>query len=100
MALLSELAWLFPEHDAAQLDVQRDRRLILGRVLEQGRMSDVRWCVKQYGLDGIHDFFRYDAHPEISDRTRALWRGVLNAREEKWQKSRRSRLSNSAPWPG
>lgn len=94
------MAWLFPDYDPSELDPERDRRLILARVLEQGRLSDVRWCVRRYGFSGIHEFLRAQAHPELSPKTLALWRAVLNAKHEAWPQSRRSRLRSAAPWPG
>ncbi|MBW2533365.1 MAG: hypothetical protein JRI55_17875 [Deltaproteobacteria bacterium] len=100
MGIPPAMAWLFPEHEPSRLNAARDKRLILARVLEQGRMQDVRWCVRHYGLSEIHRFFREDAHPEISDKTVALWRVALRARDEHWRSPRRSRLRSVAPWPG
>lgn len=100
MAIPNSLAWLFPEHDPRRLDLERDARLILARVLEHGRLDDVRCCVELYGLEGIHEFFRRAAHPEVSQKTVALWRGALKAKGEAWPNSRRSELRNVVPWPG
>lgn len=100
VALPRSLAWLFPEHRVSDLDPERDARIVLARVLEHGRMRDVRWCVRRYGLPRIHRFLRDEAHPEISPRTIALWRAALNAKDETWRVPRRSRLSSAAPWPG
>ena len=94
-----ELGWLFPEYEVRHLDVRRDSRLILARVLEHGRLQDVRWCVQHYGLPAIHCFLRDESHPELSRRTLALWRAVLNAHDETWAEARRSRLGSVAPWP-
>lgn len=99
MAIPDTLAWLFPEHDPRCLDPERDSRLLIARIVEQGRMQDVRWCVHHYGLDRIHRFFR-EGHPELSSRTIALWRAALNAKDEQWTVPRRSRLRSVAPWPG
>jgi len=94
------MAWLFPEVPLRQLDRDRDARLVIARVLERGRLVEVRWCVQRYGLERLHRFFREEAHPEISPKTIALWRLVLDAREERWATPRRSRLASFAPWPG
>lgn len=99
MSIPQSLAWLFPEHRASALDPERDHRVILSRVLEQGRLEDVRWCVLHYGLDQIHAFLRDEGHPELSPRTLALWRAALKAKDEVWTTPRRSRLRNVAPWP-
>jgi hypothetical protein len=95
-------AWhaLFPEIDLATLDAERDARLVIARILEQGRMTEVTWCVKHYGRARIHRFFRDEGDPSLSPRTIALWRGVLGARGEPWAVTRRSRLRKLAPWPG
>jgi hypothetical protein len=99
MPLPRDLQWLFPEHDCARLDPERDARAILARVLEHGRMEDVRWCVRHYGLDRIHRFFREASHPELTGKTISLWRHALKAKDETWAEPRRSRLRNVAPWP-
>lgn len=99
MAIPRSLAWLFPEHDGSSLDPERDYRVILSRILEQGRMDDVRWAVGRYGLARIHEFLRDEGHPELSPRTIALWRVALNAKGESWNEPRRSRLRSVAPWP-
>jgi hypothetical protein len=98
VALPQSLAWLFPEHDVRSLQPKRDARLVISRILEQGRLDDVRWCVRTYGFDGIHASFRSTAHPEISARTRRLWQLVLKAQGEVWPESRRSRLRSAAPF--
>jgi len=53
----------------------------------------------RYGLERIHRFFRDEGDPEISPRTIAFWRLILDAREEPWATSRRSQRTNIAPWP-
>jgi hypothetical protein len=94
------LAWLFPEADPSAIEVDRDARYVLARVLEFGRMRDVAWCVRHYGYDRIHTFFRSEGDPSLTPKTVALWRLVLDARDESWAQSRRSRLRKLAPWPG
>jgi hypothetical protein len=34
--------------------------------VQRGRIADVRWVVSEYGFDGVREFFRAGAHPEIS----------------------------------
>jgi hypothetical protein len=92
------MAWLFPEIDRRAIDVGRDSRYILARILEFGRMEDVAWCVRQYGYNRIRTFFRDEGDPSLSQKTIALWRLVLNAPNETWATPRRSRLHKVAPW--
>ena len=92
------LAWLFPEHDLSKLDSEDDAGLILARVLEQGRLEEVRWCVAHYGLPRIHVFLRDEGHPEVSERTRSLWRVALKAKGETWALPIHSVPRSAAPW--
>ena len=94
MPVPTEHEWLFWDVDPGAIDLARDRRY----VLERGRLSDVRWAVSRYGLDGIHEFFLAGAHPEISRATRALWRAVLGERAYEWPRPPAWRSSNVAPW--
>lgn len=94
----AEQEWLFWDVDPSAIDLGRDRRYVLGRVLERGRLDDVRWAVGQYGFAGIQDFFRAGAHPEISPPTRALWRAVFVASARAWPDPPNWRNGNVAPW--
>jgi hypothetical protein len=90
--------WLFWDVDAQALDTERHADFVLARVLEFGRMADVRWAMSRYGLERIHSFFRDVGHPEIGDRTLEFWRAVLSARDEPWASPPDWRKSSSAPW--
>jgi squalene cyclase len=90
--------WLFWDVDPSQLELTADRDYILARVLEFGRLDDVKWVLSCYGMDGVHTFLRDRGHPELSRRTLTFWRVVLNAKQERWATSRRSRETNVAPW--
>jgi hypothetical protein len=92
------LHWLFWNVDVRSLDTERDAAAILGRVLERGRMDDVRWAVRMYGLERIERFFREGGHPEISRRTRLFWRAALGVRRDAWPEPEASRASSAAPW--
>jgi hypothetical protein len=92
------MRWLFWNVDFETLDVGRDVDLILTRVLERGRLTDVRWAIHRYGLDRIRTYFRARAHVELSPKTVQFWRLVLGANEEKWPEPPAFRQSSSAPW--
>jgi hypothetical protein len=83
----------------ARIDVLRDENLVLTRVLERGRMIDVEWCIRRYGLEGIRAFFRRAPHPEISDRTARFWRVVLREEDQAWPKAPSFRQASAALWP-
>lgn len=89
---------LFWDVDPDALDVDKDEVYILARVLERGRLSDVRWVMETYGLNRIHRFFRDVGHSEISKRTTGFWRAFFDAEEEKWAQTHTLRSNSSAPW--
>jgi hypothetical protein len=86
--------------DFDELDVERDAELILGRVLERGRLVDVRWAVDRYGVERIRRFFRDAPRPELSPRTIRFWRVALGEQEERWPDPPAFRARSNAPWPG
>lgn len=94
------LRWVFWDVDVDALDTISGRDFILPRVLEFGRLEEVRWLIRTYGLDGIHRFLRDLGHPELSERTLAFWRAVLKAEGETWVTTSDWRKISSAPWPG
>lgn len=81
-----------------RLDADRDADLVLSRVLERGRLVDVQWVLRRYGLDRLRRFFRAAPRPEVSRRTRQFWRVALHAKEEKWPEVPAFRRSSAAPW--
>jgi hypothetical protein len=96
--LPESMRWLFWDVDFDGLDPEAHADSILPRVLEQGRIEDVRELLARYGRERIHRFFRDVAHPLISERTRAFWRAFFEAENEPWAKPPAFRTSNAAPW--
>jgi len=94
------LRWLFWDVPYERLDVARDASFILPRVLEFGRLVDVAWLVRRYGLERIHAFLRDSGHPELSRRTIAFWRALLDSKEETWASPPAWRRSSGVPWRG
>lgn len=94
----AEHRWLFWDVDPDAIDLPRDRRYVLARVLERGRLCDVRWAVAVYGLDAVREFFVEGGHPELSRATVALWSAFFGQQGDKWQNASEWRKSSSAPW--
>ena len=90
--------WLFWNVDLRRIDLARDADGIIARVVERGRLVDVKWLVGAYGLARLHAFFRAAAHVEVSDKTVAFWRAFFHAENEPWAKPPAWRKSNAAPW--
>ena len=94
----AELRWLFWNDDFSRLDLHRDEDHVIARVLEHGGLTEVRWLLAQYGTQRIRRFFRTVGHPDISDRTRAFWRVILHAGNERWPQPAAWRRDSSALW--
>jgi hypothetical protein len=92
------MRWIFWDVDFDTIDVDAHAHGVMARVLERGRLEDVRWLIEVYGLDRIHAFFRDVWSPEISERTRTFWRAVFSAKEEQWAEPPAWRRSNSPLW--
>lgn len=92
------LRWLFWNLDFEGLDLERHADDILARILEHGGMSEVRWALGRYGAARIHRFFRTVGHPDVSERTRAFWRAVFHAEDERWPRPAAWRQDSSALW--
>lgn len=98
MRVPEQLRWIFWDVDFDQVDLQEHADGIMARVLERGRLDDVRWLIDAYGLDRIHTFFREVWAPEITDRTRSFWRAAFDAKEERWAEPPAWRRSSSRHW--
>ena len=48
---------LFWNVEFRRLDADRDADFVLARVLERGRLRDVRWVIRHYGIPRIRRFF-------------------------------------------
>ncbi len=98
MAVPAEHRWLFWDVDPDAIQLERDVRYVLARVLERGRLADVRWAVGVYGLDAVHNFFRSGGHPELSRATVGLWRAFFNDTGDAWPNPTSWRKTSAAPW--
>lgn len=98
MSIPAEHRWLFWDVDPDAIVLERDRRYLLARVLERGRLVDVRWVVRACGEEAVHQFFREGGHPELSAPTLALWRAFFNETGDAWPSPATWRKSSSAPW--
>ena len=89
---------LFWEVDFDTLRPDLRPEYVMARVLERGRLVDVQWLLAHFGLDRIHRLLREVGHVELSQRTVAFWRCVLDAKEEPWAGPPSWKKRSSAPW--
>lgn len=75
------LARCFQEYRVADLDVEKDADLILGRTLEFGTRAELRWLFGTYGAERIRDFVRRRGFRRLSKRAFTFWRTVLGVKE-------------------
>ena len=94
------MRWLFWNVAFGDLDLERDADHIIPKVLEHGRLEDVRWLLAAYAPERIHRFLRDTGHPELSRRTLLFWRAYFGAEaDEIWVDRAAARRSNDALWP-
>jgi hypothetical protein len=98
-ALPVALRWLFPDVDLAAVHPASDAAFVLSRVLERGRLSDVRWALQHYGEEAVHAFLRDIGSTELSPRTLSFWRAYFHAENETWKSPPAWRRNKSVPWP-
>lgn len=98
MRVPKQMRTLFWNVDFETLDAAKHADFILERVLERGRLADVRWVVVHYGVDRLRRFFRESARPALDRRTLRFWRVALNEEKEPWPDPSVSRRNISAPW--
>jgi len=98
VAVPEQHRWVFWDVDASALDTTRHADTIVPRVLEFGRLAEVRWLLDVYGDEGIHRFLRDVGHTELSDRTLRFWRLYLHAEDEAWADPSGWRRSSGGPW--
>lgn len=67
------LRWLFWDLDVEHVDLEEHCAAVLGRVLENGRLCDVRLVLEIYGTRRIREFFRDGGYPLLSERTRCYF---------------------------
>jgi hypothetical protein len=75
--LPSETQRLFPHYEVENLDLQRSRSLILGRLLEDGDTADLAWLTASLSEAEIAEWFGRHGGRQLSTRSRELWRIVL-----------------------
>ena len=64
---------LFPEYDARKLNPYRDRRLIMGRVLDRGDRRELAWIFKRYPAPEIRNFLVTDGPRLLSPKSQNFW---------------------------
>jgi hypothetical protein len=99
MPVPDEMRWLFWDADVDAIDIERNADDILARVLERGRLAEVRWALVTYGVERIRRFFEAGGHAEISARTLSFWKAYFETEGKTWRAKASFRTSSSIPWP-
>ena len=69
----ADLASLMPEYDLAALDLDRERELVLSRVLRFGGRQRLRWAFSFYGPGLIKDFVAQRCAALLDPRSARFW---------------------------
>jgi hypothetical protein len=68
---------LFAHYDEGELDLGRDRSLLLSRLLEDGDSADLAWLAGAVPESEVAGWFARHGGRQLSRRSRELWRLVL-----------------------
>ena len=67
-------AWLFPEYDFENMNLEDYQGVIIERILDRGSWDQIRWLFKTYGETLVADWVRKHGFRLLSKRSFALWR--------------------------
>jgi len=82
-----DTAWLFPEYDFDEMDLEHHRGVIIERILERGTWEQLSWLFATYGEAGVATWVRRHGFRLLSKRSFALWRlalGVVDYEAPEW----------------
>ena len=79
--LPTDLEWLFPEYDFAEVELKSHQGIIIERVLEKGTWGQVRWLFKTYGEETVANWVREHGFRSLSKRSFALWKLTLDIKD-------------------
>ena len=71
------LASVLPEYETSVLDPERDRDLLLSRILRFGGRERLRWAFSFYGRDALRRFVREKAPTLLDRRSYGFWRLIF-----------------------
>ena len=74
---------LFPEYRVVNLNVGRDRALIVGRILESGTIKELRWLFRRYTNKEVRSLVESNGQRTLSPRALRLWSLVLKVRPKR-----------------
>jgi len=88
-----KLQCLFPEYGVKNLNVGRDRVLILSRVLELGTLADIQWLLRRFSNSELKDTLKQDGVRILSKRAWNFWRLFFQLPADP-----KSSSSRATPW--
>lgn len=95
MSLPSDVRSLFWEYGERDMSLERERDLVIGRVLSAGDWESVRWLRRELGDAAIANYLGRTAGRLLSPRQLRLWQVLLDLPEEivtGWLKKETRRL--------
>ncbi|MFA5138867.1 MAG: hypothetical protein WC728_06490 [Elusimicrobiota bacterium] len=86
----ARLAPLFPEYEVSKLNAGRDRTVVISRVLDRGRLEDIRWLLRRLSKGDVSKFIEQDGSRLLSRRSLRLWSLVFEVVPKALPKWRRA----------
>ena len=78
-----QAAVFFQEYDFNSLDVNKDKILIIGRILELGDLAELQWLFKTYTVKEIREFVKLRGYRALSSRAFNFWCLILDIKDYK-----------------
>ena len=69
---------LFWDHDFSQLDWQRHRDFVIGRILEAGPWDTICWLRKEVGDETLRDWIERHRGRSLSSQQLRFWQLILD----------------------
>lgn len=86
---------LFWDVEAAEVDAERDRDFLIGRILASGTLDAIRWARERYGDDTIREWIVRHRGRQLSGRQLRFWETVIGLPEgmvDAWQATPERRI--------
>jgi hypothetical protein len=74
-------AWLFPEYDFEDMNLEEYQGVIIERILERGSWGQIRWLFNSYGETLVAEWVQRHGFRLLSKRSFALWRLSLGIKD-------------------
>lgn len=74
MSLPNFLKLVFWDVSSKQIDLEKDKNYVITRIAEKGKLKDVRWMKKRYGVPAIRLAIKKSKNASL--KTKNFWQSI------------------------